>query len=81
MLIKPLIDRDALMSQRGLFKACVKSNSRAAMLPPYDVNPLTKVWRVLDSNNNLVIFWGVLETCGNGNRACYRLCGRRALFL
>jgi hypothetical protein len=42
MLIKPLIDREAIMSQRGLFKACMKSNSRASMLPPYDVNPLTK---------------------------------------
>jgi len=53
LLIKPLIDRDALMAQRSLFKTCMKSNSRADMLPPYDVNSLTKVWHVLDSNNSL----------------------------
>ena len=53
LLVKPLIDRDAVMAQRSLFKTCMKSNSRAAMLPPYDVNPLTKIWRVLHSNNSL----------------------------
>jgi len=53
LLLKPLIDRDQLMSQRGLFKVCMKSNARAALLPPFDVNPLTKVWRVLHSNNSL----------------------------
>jgi hypothetical protein len=58
LLIPALLDRDALMSQRGLFKTCMKSNARAAMLPPYDVNPLTKVWRVLDSNNSLTQNFG-----------------------
>lgn len=53
MLIKLLIDCDTLMAQQGLFKMCMKSNSCYAVLPPYDVNPLTKVWRVFDSNNNL----------------------------
>lgn len=36
----------------------MKSNSRNAMLPPFDVNPLTKIWRVLDSNNNLMQSFG-----------------------
>lgn len=58
LLIKPIIDRDALISQRALFKTCMKSNSRTAMLPPYDVNPLTKIWRVLDSNNSLTENFG-----------------------
>jgi len=58
LLIRPLINRDALMSQRGLFKTCMKSNSRAVMLPPHDVNPLTKIWRVLDSNNSLMQNFG-----------------------
>lgn len=53
LLLPPLINRDLLMSQRGLFKMCMKSNARAAMLPPFDLNPLTKVWRVLDGNNSL----------------------------
>jgi hypothetical protein len=58
LLIPPMIDRETLISQRALFKTCMKSNSRAAMLPPYDVNPLTKVWRVLDSNNSLTQNFG-----------------------
>jgi len=53
ILIRPVIDRDALIAQRALFKTCMKSNSRAAMLPPFDINPLTKVWQVLDGNHNL----------------------------
>jgi hypothetical protein len=31
----------------------MRSNARSVMLPPLDVNPLTKVWRVLDGNNHL----------------------------
>jgi len=53
LLLPPLINRDLVMSQRGLFKMCMKSNARAALLPPFDLNPLTKVWRVLDGNNSL----------------------------
>jgi hypothetical protein len=53
ILIPPLIDCGALISERALFKTCMKSNCRTAMLPPFDANPLTKVWRVLDSNNSL----------------------------
>jgi len=58
LMIKPLINRDAIMSQRSLFKTCMKSNSRTAMLPPFDVNPLTKIWWVLDSNNSLTQNFG-----------------------
>lgn len=36
----------------------MKSNSRTAVLPPYDVNSFTKIWRVLDSNNNLTKTFG-----------------------
>ena len=53
LLIKPLIDQDSLISQRALFKTCMKSNLRATMLPPFDINTLTKVWSVLDNNNTL----------------------------
>lgn len=58
LLITPVINRDALISQRALFKICMKSNSQSAMLPPYDINPLTKVWRVLDGNHNLTQNFG-----------------------
>lgn len=51
--IQPLISRDQLMSQRSLFKTCMKSNARAALMPPFDLNPLTRVWRVLDGNSSL----------------------------
>lgn len=30
-LIQPLIDREQLMSQRGLFETCMKSNARMAL--------------------------------------------------
>jgi len=53
VLLKPLVDHDLIMSQGGLFKMCMKSNARVAMLPLFDLNPLTKVWRVLDGNNSL----------------------------
>lgn len=52
-MIQPLIDREQLMCQRGLFKTCMKSNARMALMPPFDMNPLTRVWRVLDGNNTL----------------------------
>lgn len=58
IMIPGLIDRDALISHCSLFKTCMKSNSRTAMLPPYDINPLTKVWRVLQSNHNLAQNFG-----------------------
>jgi len=57
-LIKPFIDQDALISQWALFKTCMKSNSRTTMILPYDINPLTKVWQVLDGNHNLMQNFG-----------------------
>jgi len=58
LLVPSLIDQDALISQWSLFKTYMKSNSRAATLPSFDVNPLIKIWRVLDSNNNLIQNFG-----------------------
>lgn len=52
-LINHLVNHNLLMLQMGLFKMCMKSNVRVTMLPPFDLNPLIKVWRVLDNNNNL----------------------------
>jgi len=53
LMLPPLINRDLLMSQCGLFKTCMKSSVRKTMLLLFDLNPLTKVWRVLDNNNNV----------------------------
>jgi len=53
LLLKSLINCDLLMSQQSLFKMCMKSNAQAAMLLTFDLNLLTKVWRVLDGNNSL----------------------------
>lgn len=39
LLIPAILDRELLMSQRSLFKTCMRSNCRSAMLPPYDMNP------------------------------------------
>jgi hypothetical protein len=35
--------------QQAYFKLAMKSNSKAAMQPPFNENPLTQLWRTLDS--------------------------------
>lgn len=37
-----------------MFKLNMTSNCRAAMEPPYDLNPLTKIWRKITSNGPFV---------------------------
>jgi len=58
LFLKPLVDRDVFISQSTLFILCMKSNACAAMLPPFDVNPLTKVGRILNANNILTQNFG-----------------------
>ena len=49
ILVPALIDRELLLSQQGLFKLTMLSNARAAMEPPFDCNPLTRLWKGLDA--------------------------------
>jgi hypothetical protein len=32
-----------------MFKLCMKSNFKATMEPPFDLNSLTQIWRTLDA--------------------------------
>jgi hypothetical protein len=48
-LIPPILDRYKLETQQGLFKLAMLNNSKKHMEPPFDLNPLTRLWRFLDS--------------------------------
>ena len=58
--VLPVLDTFALESEQALFKIAMISNAHAAMeLPPLNapahqlVNPVTKLWRILDANTSL----------------------------
>jgi hypothetical protein len=53
-LVAPILDCFQLELQQPLFKLSMMSNSMAACEPPYTVNPVTKLWRMLDANTALV---------------------------
>jgi hypothetical protein len=60
LLIPPLLDRYRLEVEQPLFKVAMINNSAAALeMPPLGssalllINPLTKIWRVLDGNSTL----------------------------
>jgi hypothetical protein len=46
---EPILDSWGLDSEQGYFKIAMINNHAATMLPPYNVNPLTRLWRVLDA--------------------------------
>ncbi len=33
-----------------MFKLCMKSNSKVAMEPPFDLNPLTHIWKTINAS-------------------------------
>jgi hypothetical protein len=49
-LIPPLLDCYNLELQQPLFKLSMVSNSMAMLEPPFDVNPVSRLWRMLDAN-------------------------------
>jgi hypothetical protein len=53
-LVAPVLDCFQLELQQPLFQLSMVSNAMAAMEPPFQVNPLTKMWRTLDANTALV---------------------------
>jgi hypothetical protein len=57
-LIPPILDRFKLELEQPLFKVAMISNAHQAMEGPQDLNPLTKLWRHLDSNVNLAKAFG-----------------------
>jgi hypothetical protein len=48
-VIQPILDSWQLDAQQAYFKLAMKNNSQAAMQPPFNENPLTRLWRTLDS--------------------------------
>lgn len=50
-LIPPVLDRWKLETQQGMFKTAMMSNWERAMEPPFDLNPLTRLWRLLNANS------------------------------
>ena len=52
-IIPGILDRWSLDSQQGYFKIAMKSNAPAAMEPPYDVNPVTRIWRTISASRVL----------------------------
>jgi hypothetical protein len=47
--VPALLDPWKLDSQQAYFKLSMLNNFKQAMQPPFDVNPLTRLWRTLDS--------------------------------
>ena len=45
-----LLSAFALDEQMAMFKIAMKSNSKPVLLPPFTVNPMTKLWQILGSN-------------------------------
>jgi hypothetical protein len=48
---QPIVDNWRLDSKQGYFKIAMINKHAATMLPLYDVNPLTWLWRVLDATS------------------------------
>jgi len=46
-LVVPILDQHLLESQQGLFKLSMFNNAKY-MEPPFDLNPLTRLWHYLD---------------------------------
>ena len=46
-VIRGIPDIWFLDSQQGCFKIVMKSNAHAAMEPPYDINPVNRIWRTI----------------------------------
>ncbi len=49
-IIPPLLDRWQIDAQHGMFKLCMKNNSKATMEPLFDLNPLTCIWRTIHAS-------------------------------
>ena len=48
--VSSLLNAAALDEQMAMFKMALKSNSKPVLQPPFNVNPLTKLWQILGSN-------------------------------
>jgi hypothetical protein len=51
--VKPLLSAKALDEQSCMFKMSMLSQSKLVMMPPYRVNPATKLWQIMGANSLL----------------------------
>jgi hypothetical protein len=49
-LIPPVLDCYNLELQQPLFKLSMASNAMAVLEAPFDINPMSRLWRMLDAN-------------------------------
>ncbi len=47
MMVGELLNANDLDCQQDMFKFTMKSNASACMAPPFDLNPLTKMWHLV----------------------------------
>ncbi len=53
MMVGELFNANDLDCQQGMFKFTMKSNVAAYMAPPFDLNPLTKMWCLVTTSQVL----------------------------
>jgi hypothetical protein len=53
MMVGELLNVNNLHCQQGMFKFTMKSNTTACMAPPFDLNPLIKMWRLVTTSQVL----------------------------
>lgn len=73
-VVEPILDVSKLDSQHGYFKLAMPSNYSAALEPPFDVNPLVRLWRSLDSASICVYLEYMKLELVQWNSSCIRFC-------
>jgi hypothetical protein len=51
--VKPLLSAKALDEESCMFKMSMLSQSKLVMMPPYYMNPATKLWQIMEANSLL----------------------------
>jgi len=49
-LVALLLNHWGLDAQQGMFILCMKNNPKVAMEPPFDLNPLTQIWKRINAS-------------------------------
>ncbi len=52
--MQKLLNATNLHCQQGMFKFTMRSNAATCMVPPFDINPLTKMWHLVTTSRILV---------------------------
>ncbi len=52
--MQELLNATNIDCQQGMFKLTMKSNATICMVPPFDINPLTRMWHLVTTSRLLV---------------------------